>query len=158
MIIKGYIDEDFVNYKKPSSVILFGHCSFKCEKECGKQICQNRSLALKPDIDISPCNLIERYANNKISKALILSGLEPLDDFSSVETLISMLRYGYTCIDDIVIYTGYNEDEIPDKIGKLSRFPGIIVKFGRYIPDQQPHYDGVLGVWLASDNQYAKRI
>jgi len=32
----------------------------------------------------------------------------------------------------------------------------IIVKFGRYRPNQEKHYDKILGVFLASDNQYAK--
>ena len=37
-------------------------------------------------------------------------------------------------------------------------FKNIIIKYGRYIPDQEPHYDEVLGVNLASDNQYAERL
>ena len=32
MIIKGLIDEDFINYKKPSMVIEFPYCNFKCDK------------------------------------------------------------------------------------------------------------------------------
>ena len=35
---------------------------------------------------------------------------------------------------------------------------GIIVKFGRFRPNQEPHYDEVLGVNLISDNQYAKEF
>ena len=49
-------------------------------------------------------------------------------------------------------------NEILNKVTVLKRFPNIIIKFGRYIPNQQPHYDEVLGVNLASDNQYAERI
>ena len=41
MILKGLIDEDFVNYKKPAMVLEFPYCSFKCDKECGRQVCQN---------------------------------------------------------------------------------------------------------------------
>jgi hypothetical protein len=37
-------------------------------------------------------------------------------------------------------------------------YKNIIIKYGRYIPNQTPHYDEVLGVYLASDNQYAVRI
>jgi hypothetical protein len=37
-------------------------------------------------------------------------------------------------------------------------FDNIVIKFGRYRPGQQKHFDEVLGVELASDNQYAKRI
>ena len=31
----------------------------------------------------------------------------------------------------------------------------IIIKFGRFIPDQKSTFDSVLGVELASQNQYA---
>ena len=34
----------------------------------------------------------------------------------------------------------------------------IIVKFGRYFKGDKPHYDEVLGIKLASNNQYGKRI
>ena len=34
MRIKNLIDEDFVNYKKPSLFIGCGECDFKCEKSC----------------------------------------------------------------------------------------------------------------------------
>ena len=60
--------------------------------------------------------------------------------------------------DDIVIYTGYNKDEVIEYVKELSIYPNIIVKFGRYIPNQEKHFDDVLGVYLASDNQYAERI
>ena len=59
---------------------------------------------------------------------------------------------------DFIIYTGYNEDEVSPKISKLGPLKNIIVKFGRYIPNQKSHYDEILGVNLASDNQYAKII
>ena len=45
-----------------------------------------------------------------------------------------------------------------DEIEELERCENIIVKYGRYIPDQEKHYDEVLGVYLASNNQYAERI
>ena len=53
MILKQIIDEDFVNYREPSMYLIFPHCSFKCDKENGTQYCQNRGLALEPDIEIS---------------------------------------------------------------------------------------------------------
>ena len=64
----------------------------------------------------------------------------------------------YYCLDDIVIYTGYNKEELIDRIEWLSGFSNIIVKFGRYIPNQEKHFDEVLGIYLASDNQYAERL
>ena len=53
IIIKGLIDEDFLQYKYPSMVILFPNCTFKCNKENGKQVCQNDALALSPSIEIN---------------------------------------------------------------------------------------------------------
>ena len=63
-------------------------------------------------------------------------------------------------MDDIVIYTGYTEAECKAScyIYDLLRYKNIIIKFGRFVPNQEPHYDEVLGVMLASDNQYAKRL
>ena len=57
-----------------------------------------------------------------------------------------------------MIYTGYYPNEIADELAALRKFKNIIVKFGRYQPGQKSHYDEVLGVDLASDNQWAERI
>ena len=37
-------------------------------------------------------------------------------------------------------------------------FKNIIIKFGRYVPNQKEHYDEILGINLASSNQYAEVI
>ena len=37
-------------------------------------------------------------------------------------------------------------------------FKNIIIKFGRYIPNRNNKYDEILGVTLASDNQFAEKI
>ena len=158
MLIKGIIDEDFVNYKKPAMVVEFPYCDFKCDKECGKSICQNSSLVNEPNIEISFNNICSRYLSNPITEAVIFQGLEPLDSPSDVYNLIFTLRKRFNCYDDIVIYTGYNRDEMIPLISKLRLFKNIIIKYGRYIPNQTPHYDEVLGVNLASDNQYAERL
>lgn len=63
----------------------------------------------------------------------MIGGLEPFDNYQEVKTLISELRHKTN--DDIVIYTGYNKEEIKDKISDLSIFPNIIIKFGRFVPD-----------------------
>ena len=158
MIVKGIIDEDFINYKKPSMLIAFPYCTFKCDKECGRAVCQNSSLTNEPNIEISFNNICSRYLSNPITEALVFQGLEPLDSPSDVYNLIFTLRKRFNCYDDIVIYTGYNRDEIIPLISKLKFFKNIIIKYGRYIPDQEPYYDEVLGVNLASDNQYAERL
>ena len=156
MVLKNLLDEDFVNYKKPSMILGFPKCDFKCDKECGQQVCQNSALATAPDIKVEPIDLINRYLNNPITQAVCMQGLECMDSFSDLHSFIFMFRS--VSDDDIVIYTGYTKCEITDKIEQLKQFPNIIIKFGRYIPNQQPHYDKVLGVDLASDNQYAERI
>ena len=156
MLIKGLTDEDFVNYKEPSMFIIFPSCSWKCEVECGEHCCQNSALAQAPNINVSVDALINRYMNNPITHAVVCGGLEPLDSWDNLQCFIMNFRYWSG--DDIVIYTGYDEDEIQDKLEWLSLYKPIIVKFGRYIPGQQQHYDSILGVRLASDNQYAKVV
>lgn len=158
MIVKDILDEDFVNYKKPSMMIAFPYCSFKCDKDCGRAVCQNSPLVNEPNIDISYDNICKRYLNNPITESIVFQGLEPIDSISDVINLIMWFRIKYNCLDDIVIYTGFNKDEIDWVIDKLKWMDNIIIKYGRYIPDQEPHYDEVLGVNLASDNQYAERL
>lgn len=157
MIIKGITDEDFVNYKKPAMFIATSKCSFKCEKECGVVgMCQNHPLAAAPEIELSDEKIIKRFLSNDISKAVVFGGLEPFDQFEELFLLIK--RFREKTNDDVVIYTGYNENEIKRQVEELRQFKNIIIKFGRYIPNQSPHYDELLGIELASNNQYAKRI
>ena len=158
MKIKGMVDEDFVNYKKPSMFISFPSCTFKCEAECGVRCCQNSALAQAPDIDIHIGDLVDRYLNNPITSAIVCGGLEPFDSWNDLYELILFLR-SQGCLCDVVIYTGYNENEIPNEyIKRLSELHNIIIKFGRFIPNQESHYDDTLGIVLSSQNQYARRI
>ena len=156
MIVKEIRDEDFTSYKEPSMVIGFPSCTFKCERECGQKMCQNSALATAPDIEINYDDIVNRYLKNQITKAILMAGLEPMDSWQEVSQLIVKFRKKTT--DPIIIYTGYNKDEISYAIQYLKLFSNIIVKFGRFIPNQEKHYDDVLGVWLASDNQYAEVI
>ena len=158
MWLKGITDEDFVNYKVPSMFISTATCSFKCDKECGMQVCQNSGLAQMDDIHTGDDYLISRYLKNGITQAIVFGGLEPFDQWNELFNFIQKLRLQYGCADMVVIYTGYNENEIEGEIQFLMSMPNIIVKFGRYVPNQQPHLDPILGVNLASDNQYARQI
>lgn len=158
MKIKGLQDEDFVNYRQPSMVIITSYCTFKCDKETGGNYCQNSSLADSLIVDMPNEKIIQRYLGNKITKSIVFGGLEPFEQFDEMYELIREIRESNFCDDTIVIYTGFNKDEIADKILSLSQYKNIIVKFGRFIPHQNKHYDDILGVWLASDNQYAERI
>lgn len=157
MQIKFLVDEDFVNYKKPSMFIGAGiSCSFKCDKECGQNVCQNNSLSREPTIRLSIEKIVKRYIDNPITSAIVIGGLEPFDNYNEVRNLIKEFRYQTN--DDIVIYTGYTKKELEDKIKELSTYPNIIVKFGRFVPNSQARMDKVLGVKLASSNQYAEYI
>ena len=156
MIIKGIIEEDTVNYKKICMTIEFPYCSFKCDKECGQPVCQNGALAASPNISIDIIKIINKYINNPITEAIIYQGLEPFDSWEEMLELTEQFRYKTD--DDIVIYTGYMKEEIQDKINILQKYKNIIIKYGRYIPNQDKHYDEILGIKLASDNQFAEKI
>lgn len=158
MQLKGIIFEDFVNYKVPCMVIEAPFCDFKCDKECGQQVCQNSPLAKAKTLEMHDYNIIKEYDDNEISQAICFQGLEPLDNkwFQELLSFIDKFRQGRD--DDIVIYTGFKEEEVGSKIDILKKHKNIIVKFGRFIPDQESHFDEVLGVKLASPNQYARRI
>ena len=165
MLIKGITDEDFINYKLPSMFIATAKCSFKCDLEYGSLICQNSALAKQPTHDVDDGAIISRYMSNPITKAVVFGGLEPFDTPNDLLWLINLLRRETR--DDIVIYTGYTKEEVQSMLvldppvsmfDCLAFFKNIIIKYGRYIPGHKPHFDPVLGVNLASDNQYAERI
>lgn len=161
MRVKGIVDEDFVNYKKPSMFISTCTCDFKCCREQGLDIsvCQNSEIASQPTIEIPVEHIYERYIKNDITSAIVIGGLEP---FQQTEDLWWTIHYFRErgCNDDFVIYTGYTIEEIPAKVLHLRDVAkvGLVVKFGRFIPRQEKHYDEILGVWLASDNQRGVKI
>ena len=158
MKLKNVIDEDFVQYHKPCMFISTCFCDWKCCTEIGADICmcQNSPAYDSPIVNKRNDALVRRYMKNDITKSIVFGGFEPMLQF---EELIDLIRcFREQTDDDIVIYTGYDQSEIQDKIEELKQFSNIIVKFGRYRPDQKPHRDEVLGVELANDEQYAKKI
>ena len=160
MIIKTIVDEDFVNYKVPSMYIGTAFCDGKCCREAGipLSVCQNYAWRSSATIAMVDDIIIQRYLSNDITKALCFAGLEPFEQFGELLDLVSKLRTEYHCNDTVVIYTGYNLTEIASKVAALKKFDNIVIKFGRYIPNQPKHFDEVLGVYLASGNQYAEKI
>ena len=154
--VKGIIWEDMVNYKKISTTLMFPKCSFKCDKENGTQICQNWELAAAPSQTIHINSFMRNYINNPITEAIVLQGLEPFDSLIDLYTVAAALE-DFNITDDLVIYTGYNRNEVSSHLKPLFSIPGhLIIKWGRYIHNQESHYDPVLGVYLASNNQYAE--
>lgn len=156
--VKGIIFEDFVNYKKPCMTIMMPKCSFKCDKENGVQLCQNWELAAAPSQTAHINGLMRNYKSNPITEAIVLQGLEPFDSLVDLYTVAAALE-DFQITDDFVIYTGYTRKEITSELKPLHSIPGhLIIKWGRYIPNQKPHFDPVLGIYLASDNQYGEII
>ena len=169
MKIKGLVDEDFCNYKKPSMFIIFPKCTWKCDKECGRAVCQNSALAKAPIYDIPIKKIIKRYKNNPITKAIVLGGLEPFDSLDELAEAVSVFRK--ITKDPIIIYTGYTKEELEsgaihdarenqecsEKYKQICNSGNIIIKYGRFIPDDEEHFDPILGIKLASRNQYAGR-
>ena len=160
MRVKTIVDEDFVNYQKPSMFIGTISCGGKCCIEGGfpLSVCQNDGWRGSAPIDIRDEVIVKRYLQNQITHAIVLGGLEPMEQSDEVLALIKTLREDFDCHDDVVIYTGYYPDEVTAILDKLQAFDNIVVKFGRYVPNMKTRFDEVLGVHLASENQYAVRI
>jgi pyruvate-formate lyase-activating enzyme len=158
MFVKNIIDEVFQDYKKPSMMIATCKCDWKCltELELDIGICQNSSLVKQKTVQKLNDEIVERYLNNPITKAIIIGGLEPFLQFEEVIVLIHKFR-DYTN-DDIVIYTGYYPEEIKNEINRLKQYKNIIVKYGRYNPNYNKAFDDVLGIELISSNQFAVKI
>lgn len=157
MIVKNIIDEDFTNYKTCSMFIGFPYCTFKCEKECNcSGMCQNSELVKSPNIEISVEAIIQRYLSNPLSRAIVCGGLEPFDSYPQLLELLQEFRK-YSS-DMLVIYSGYKKEEIFPLLEDLNIYENVIIKFGRFIPNQEKHYDEVLGIYLASNNQHAEKI
>lgn len=156
MKLLGIIDEDFINYKKISMVLEFPYCTFKCNKDCGFEVCQNYRLKQSEILSFSIDSIISAYIDNPITESIVFQGLEPLDSFKDVIHFIKTFRK--ICDDDIVIFTGYKESEIQNELKLLENYQNIIIKFGRFIPNSNPRFDKTLGITLNSDNQYAKKI
>lgn len=158
MHLKNIISEDFVNYRYPSMFLITAHCNWKCCTEAGIPIteCQNQPLVDVNTKSFFIEDIIDSYLKNDITKAIVFGGLEPFLQFDELLSFIEEFRE--KCDDDIVIYTGYYKDELYDEIEELRLYKNIVIKFGRFIPNQEIHFDEVLGVNLASSNQYAERI
>ena len=158
MQLRGIKYEDITQYYKTSMFLICPFCSFKCDKENGNQICQNSNVINYPIIDINDDKIIHRYLENKMTSAIVFGGLEPMDSFDEVIRFIDKLRNQYSCDDDCVIYSGYNKNELIEQIKELKKYKNIIIKYGRFIPNEKAHLDKILGVNLASSNQYAEQL
>lgn len=153
------VDERLSDYRLPTLMIAAPSCDWKCAREAGfpASLCQNHDLEGAVPFVVSPQEIFEVYSHNPITQGILFGGLEP---FLQFDEMTDVIRYFRTngCNDPIIIYTGYTEEELANEINCLSQWPNIIVKFGRFVPNQTSHFDPILGVDLISDNQYAKVI
>src|SRR5574344_1755351 len=159
MILKGITFEDFVNYKKPSMYLAFPKCTLKCEKKANcPGMCQNHTLLSEPDIDVNAIELVSTYMNDPLIESVVCAGMDPIDSLDDLCEFITAFRKRTD--EDIVIYTGYDKNEILPAVEQLRSIAKkkLIFKFGAYIAGQGPHYDKVLGIKLASANQYGEQI
>lgn len=156
MKVKEVIYEDYVNYRKPSLFIGVCECDWKCCKEDSTCKCQNLAFANYPVIEVSNEKLISEYLGNSLTHAVVFGGLEPLKQWEEVLEFIKDFRKKSQ--DDIVIYTGYFPEEIKREITLLRAFPNIVMKFGRFRPNEPSHFDEVLGVDLPNKEQFGVRL
>lgn len=137
------------NYKKISMYLALGiTCIWKCHNCCNAHYKNNQEYLITDTETI-----IEEYIANPFVDALVISGLEPFDNFEQVYSMIEAFRENIN--DDIVIFSGYIRDEVHELVNSLYMFDNIIFKFGRYKPDLEPKHNELLGITLASSNQYS---
>lgn len=153
MQLKQIIDESFGDYKQASMLLVTPECTGKCEG------CQNTHLAQLETKNFPDEEIWKRFEKNPFTKAIVMGGLEP---FCHIDEVVAFIFSGIERGQDvpIVIYTGYEVDELSlirsQFIQRAKEYRGpVIVKFGRYIPNQTPVYNKHLGVTLASPNQYS---
>lgn len=160
MRYRKIVTEDFTNYKVPSMFIGCIDCDGKCCTEGGfsPSVCCNDVWRKTDVFEVSDREIIKAYLKNPITHAFVFGLLEPMLQFEEIIAFIKALRVDYKCYDDVVIYTGYREDELQEEISELAEYGNVVMKFGRYSPGFQKHFDETLGVFLASPNQYAKRL
>lgn len=158
MKIRNLIEEDIVNYKKTSMFIATCFCDYKCCRQLNEDICmcQNSPTANSKIIEINDQKLVNRYIENDLTHSIVFGGLQPFKQFEEMYLLIKEFRKKTK--DDIIIYTGYYKQQIQEQLKRLMEFQNIIIKFGRFVPGQKKHYDDVLGVELANEQQYAEKI
>jgi pyruvate-formate lyase-activating enzyme len=160
MKLKLIQDENFQDYGFAISMLIACEkCDYKCAADgrFSLTICQNSHLAQMPTINLTNEQIYERYKPNPLTTAIIFGGMEPFLQFEEIFDLISFVRL-QGCSDLIIIYTGYYPQEIAGQLEQLKTLPNIIVKFGRYKPNQEPHFDECLGVVLANKEQWGEKI
>ena len=152
------IRESFTEYYKTGLLIATPFCTDKCSKDLGLEVSLCHNCLIENEYEeISNKDILQRYKDGQgLFKSLIFAGREPMDSFEELVELIRDFRELYN--DDIVIYTGFYKNEIFSKLAIIKMFENIVVKFGRFIPNQEKVYDNILQVYLANKEQYVEKI
>lgn len=163
MRLKFIKQEDFVNYKKASMFLGTCFCDFKCCHEAGfpTSLCQNEPWSKEPIKQYDDIWILNEFDSNPFVDAIVLGGMEPLKQFDELIDFLNCRReHKSEKVNnaDVVIYTGYYPNEIKAELLALREFPNIIMKYGRFIPNIEGRFDPILGVNLASNNQYAEKL
>lgn len=158
MKVRTIVTEDYTNYKLPSMFVGCIYCDGKCCREGNFPLstCINNEWMDTNVIEISDDELISLYLSNPITSAIVFGLLEPMLQADDIRQFVRKLRVNYHCNDIVVIYTGYTENEVSALTSAITALGNVIIKYGRFTPNCESHYDEVLGVNLASPNQYAK--
>lgn len=158
--------DNIVDYKETSILLVFPYCSGKCGPKCHNYKLIGTTKINEYKIE----DIVNLYNKLNTHRSIVCAGLEPFDSF---EDLTNIVKYFSNCNKDcdIVIYTGYTEEEIKYSVKLLNDIfnknlnksfkKSLIIKFGRYVFDAEnsyKYYSDILGVELASNNQYAKII
>lgn len=155
------LEENYQDYKESSLKIVTSICDFKCCTEQGidVSVCANHSYANNIPNKVKNKSILAIYNNMRpFCSSIVFGGLEPLKQLVELYGTCKYLRDNGV-EDDIVIYTGYYPHELnPHDMLLLISLKKVIIKFGRYIPNTTSRYDEVLGVVLASKNQFAVRF
>lgn len=147
------VTEVFQDYKKPALMVCTAHCDFKCCKDAGYDVCHNMKVAKQRGVFLPFARLLNMVNKSTLTDAVLFGGLEP---FLQADELVQCIEYlrAHGMTKDIVIYTGYDRSELDQKTLLRLSCSQVIVKFGRYVPNSSPVFDPILGIILASDNQY----
>lgn len=152
------IVEVFQDYKKSALLLCCISCDWKCCIEAGidVSVCQNHNIIKQREVYL-PFDVILNKVNLSITDSIIFGGLEPLLQSDEVCGLIEYLRE-QGVKKDILVYTGYYIEEIDKEVIKRLKNCHVILKCGRYIPNKPKKFDKILGITLASDNQYSVQL
>lgn len=90
MRVKSIVDEDFVNYRKPSMFIGTISCGGKCcyEADLPLSVCQNDGWRKSAPIFLDDGDLCLRYLQNEITSAIVFGGLEPFEQADEVRRVL----------------------------------------------------------------------